>query len=384
MNIRVNARGAARLLAHHPWVYRSDVVGGPKEPGLYPVQAGAGVLALALYNPASEITVRAFSFDKSERPQEVLLDNLRKALRRRKKAITQEPQGAFRLAHAEGDLLPALVLDYYAGHGVLQVGSAALEPLTEALVEVIRSEVAPQSLLAKNNHKSRSLEGLPLEVKPLLGQVPDAVMVQESSILYRVDLKEGQKTGAFIDQRDNRIRLQAYRGKTALDVFSYHGSFALHLAQGFEQVVAVDSSALALQRAQENAQANRLSNITFKEANAFEFLREEERRRAHYDLIVLDPPAFAKSRRDLERAYAAYKEVNLRAMKLLPRGGILATASCSHHLSEAMFYQMLAEAASDAHRTVRVVEKRGQGWDHPVLLNVPETHYLKFAILEIV
>ncbi|WP_333659725.1 class I SAM-dependent rRNA methyltransferase [Meiothermus cerbereus] len=384
MNIRVNARGAARLLAHHPWVYRSDVVGGPKEPGLYPVQAGAGVLALALYNPASEITVRAFSFDKSERPQEVLLDNLRKALRRRKKAITQEPQGAFRLAHAEGDLLPALVLDYYAGHGVLQVGSAALEPLTEDLVEVIRSEVALQSLLAKNNHKSRSLEGLPLEVKPLLGQVPDAVMVQEGSILYRVDLKEGQKTGAFIDQRDNRIRLQAYRGKTALDVFSYHGSFALHLAQGFEQVVAVDSSAVALQRAQENAQANRLSNITFKEANAFEFLREEERRRAHYDLIVLDPPAFAKSRRDLERAYAAYKEVNLRAMKLLPRGGILATASCSHHLSEAMFYQMLAEAASDAHRTVRVVEKRGQGWDHPVLLNVPETHYLKFAILEIV
>jgi 23S rRNA (cytosine1962-C5)-methyltransferase len=384
MNIRVNARGAARLMARHPWVYRSDVVGGPKEPGLYPVQAGAGVLALALYNPASEITVRAFSFDKSERPQEVLLDNLRKALRRRKKAITQEPQGAFRLAHAEGDLLPALVLDYYAGHGVLQVGSAALEPLTEALVEVIRSEVALQSLLAKNNHKSRSLEGLPLEVKPLLGQVPDAVMVQEGSILYRVDLKEGQKTGAFIDQRDNRIRLQAYRGKTALDVFSYHGSFALHLAQGFEQVVAVDSSAVALQRAQENAQANRLSNITFKEANAFEFLREEERHRAHYDLIVLDPPAFAKSRRDLERAYAAYKEVNLRAMKLLPRGGILATASCSHHLSEAMFYQMLAEAASDAHRTVRVVEKRGQGWDHPVLLNVPETHYLKFAILEIV
>lgn len=384
MRVRVSPKGAARLLAHHPWVYRSDVVGGPKEPGLYPVQAGAGVLALALYNPASEITVRAFSFDKSERPQEVLLDNLRKALRRRKKAITQEPQGAFRLAHAEGDLLPALVLDYYAGHGVLQVGSAALEPLTEALVEVIRSEVALQSLLAKNSHKSRSLEGLPLEVKPLLGQVPDAVMVQEGSILYRVDLKEGQKTGAFIDQRDNRIRLQAYRGKTALDVFSYHGSFALHLAQGFEQVVAVDSSAVALQRAQENAQANRLSNITFKEANAFEFLREEERRRAHYDLIVLDPPAFAKSRRDLERAYAAYKEVNLRAMKLLPRGGILATASCSHHLSEAMFYQMLAEAASDAHRTVRVVEKRGQGWDHPVLLNVPETHYLKFAILEIV
>jgi 23S rRNA (cytosine1962-C5)-methyltransferase len=276
------------------------------------------------------------------------------------------------------------VLDYYAGHGVLQVGSAALEPLTEALVEVIQSEVTLQSLTAKNNHRSRSLEGLPLEVKPLLGEVPDSVMVQEGSILYQVDLKEGQKTGAFIDQRDNRIRMRSYKGKAALDVFSYHGSFALHLAQGFERVVAVDSSAAALKRAQENARVNHLTNITFKEANAFDFLLEEERRRARYDLIVLDPPAFAKSRRDLERAYAAYKEVNLRAMKLLSSGGILATASCSHHLSEAMFYQMLTEAASDAHRTVRVVEKRGQGWDHPVLLNVPETHYLKFAILEIV
>lgn len=384
MSIRVSAKGAARLMARHPWVYQSDVVEGPNKPGLFPVRAHTGILALALYSPASQIAVRAFSFDENKHPQEVLLENLRKALHRRREAIVQEPQGAFRLVHAEGDLLPALVLDYYAGHGVLQVGSAALEPLTEALVEVIQSEVTLQSLMAKNNHRSRSLEGLPLEVKPLLGEVPDSVMVQEGSILYQVDLKEGQKTGAFIDQRDNRIRMRSYKGKAALDVFSYHGSFALHLAQGFERVVAVDSSAAALKRAQENARVNHLTNITFKEANAFDFLREEERRRARYDLIVLDPPAFAKSRRDLERAYAAYKEVNLRAMKLLSSGGILATASCSHHLSEAMFYQMLTEAASDAHRTVRVVEKRGQGWDHPVLLNVPETHYLKFAILEIV
>ncbi len=341
-------------------------------------------MGLALYNPNSEISVRVFSFKDAGRPQEVLLESLRQALRRRKEAIAQEPQGAFRLVHAEGDLVPALILDYYAGHGVMQVGSAALEPLTPLLVQVIRAEIPLQSLLAKNDQKTRGLEGLPLEVKPLLGPVPDTVMVREGSIVYRVDLMGGQKTGAFIDQRDNRIRLQAYRGETALDVFSYHGSFALHLARNFKQVTAVDSSAAALQRAGENAQANGLSNITFREANAFEFLREEERRKAQYDLIVLDPPAFAKGRRDIERAYAAYKEINLRAMKLLPSGGLLATASCSHHLSEPLFYQMLAEAASDAHRTVRVVEKRGQGWDHPVLLNVPETQYLKFALLEIV
>lgn len=383
MNVRVNARGAARLLARHPWVYRSDVLEGPQQPGLYPVQAGPRVLGWALYNPVSEISVRAFCFGAAEDPQGALLENLRKALQRRKEAITQEPQGAFRLVHAEGDLLPALVLDYYAGHGVLQVGSAALEPLTPTLVEVVWGELRLQSLLAKNDQKTRSLEGLPLEVKPLLGQVPSAVTVREGGIVYRVDLMEGQKTGAFIDQRDNRIRLEAFRGETALDVFSYHGSFALHLAQNFKQVTAVDSSAAALQRAKENAQANGLANITFQEANAFEFLREEERRKARYDLIVLDPPAFAKGRRDLDRAYAAYKEINLRAMKLLPSGGILATASCSHHLSEALFYQMLTEAAADAHRAVRVIEKRGQGWDHPVLLNVPETQYLKFAILEV-
>ncbi len=384
MKIRVTPRGAARLLSRHPWVYKSDVLEGPNSPGLYPVQSTKGVLGLALYNPVSEITVRVFSFTDAGRPQEVLLENLRKALQRRKAAIAQEPAGGYRLVHAEGDLVPALVLDYYAGHGVLQVGSAALEPLTSELTQVIRAEIPLQSLLARNDQKSRSLEGLPLQIKPLLGQVPGSVMVREGSIQYRVDLQEGQKTGAFIDQRDNRIRLQAYKGQTALDVFSYHGSFALHLAQGFAQVITVDSSAAALQRAGENAQTNGLTNITPKEANAFEFLREEEKRGTHYDLIVLDPPAFAKGKRDVERAYAAYKEINLRAMKLLMSGGMLATASCSHHLSEPLFYQMLAEAAADAHRTVRVVEKRSQGWDHPVLLNVPETHYLKFAILEIV
>jgi len=384
VNVRVSPRGAARLLAHHPWVYKSDVLEGPDRPGLYPVQSSRRVVGLALYNPASEISVRAFSFKGGGHPPEVLLDNLRKALLRRKAAIAQAPEGAFRLVHAEGDLVPALILDYYAGHGVLQVGSAALEPLTSELVRVIQAEIPLKSLLAKNDQKTRSLEGLPLEVKPLLGHVPRTVTVQEGGIVYCVDLTEGQKTGAFIDQRDNRIRLQAYKGEAALDVFCYQGAFALHLARNFKQVTAVDSSAAALQRARENAQTNGLSNISFREANAFEFLRGEEQRKARYDLIVLDPPAFAKGRRDIERAYAAYKEINLRAIKLLPQGGILATASCSHHLSEPLFYQMLAEAAADARRTVRVVEKRGQGWDHPVLLNVPETQYLKFAILEIV
>lgn len=381
--VRVSSKGAARLLARHPWVYRSDVISGPEQPGLYPVQSSKGVLALALYNPASEITVRAFSFAAGD-PEGALLEHLRKSLRRRKEAVERNPQAAYRLVHAEGDLLPALVLDYYAGHGVMQVGSAALEPLTEKMLEVILGEIPLRSLLAKNDQKSRSLEGLPLQIKPLYGEVPESVRVQEGEIRYRVDLREGQKTGAFIDQRDNRLRLREFKGKTALDVFSYHGSFALHLAPNFERVVAVDSSAAALERAAQNANSNGFSNVETREANAFEFLRAEGRHRARYDLIVLDPPALAKNRRDLERAYAAYKELNLRAMKLIGAGGILATASCSHHLSEPLFYQMLGEAAADAHRTVRIIEKRTQSWDHPVLIGVPETYYLKFALLEMV
>lgn len=380
--IRVSPKGATRLLARHPWVYKSDVQDGPPEPGLFPVYGPKGLLAWALWNPASEIAVRAFRFGEVRDAEAALLDNLRLALQRRKGALEQNPGGGYRLVHAEGDFLPALVLDAYAQHVVLQVGSAALEPLTDKLLEVLLETLPVQSVLAKNDQKSRVLEGLPQGVRPLHGNVPDQVWVEEGPVRYRVDLREGQKTGAFLDQRDNRLRLDAFRGESALDVFSYHGSFALHLAANFSRVVAVDSSADALRRAQENAAANRLGLET-REANAFEFLREQEKQRNLYDLIVLDPPAFAKSKRDLERAYAAYKEINLRAMKLLKPGGVLATASCSHHLSEPLFYEMLSDAAADAHKSLRVIEKRTQGWDHPILLNVPETFYLKFALLEV-
>lgn len=382
VKIRVSPRGASRLLARHPWVYRSDVLEGPERAGLYPVYGPKGLLAWAAWNPASEIAVRAFRYRPTDDAEQSLLDNLRRALAQRQASLEAEPQGAFRLAHAEGDSLPGLVLDYYAGHVVVQSGSAALEPLLPRFVEVLIEQLPVQSVLARNDQRSRTLEGLELEVKPLFGRVPEWVWVREGDIEYRADLLGGQKTGAFIDQRDNRLRLRAYRGERALDVFSYHGSFALHLARSFESVTAVDSSAEALARARANAQHNHLEIATV-EANAFEFLRQEEKSGRKYDLIVLDPPAFAKSKRDLERAYAAYKEVNLRAIKLLREGGILATASCSHHLSEPLFYEMLADAAADAHRSLRVIERRGQGWDHPVLLGVPETHYLKFALLEV-
>lgn len=380
VRILVNERGAERLLSRHLWVFRRDVLSGPDEPGLFPVYWGKRFLALALYNPQSDLTVRAYRFRPAHDPAQALLENLERALLRRQEALEREPQGGFRLAHAEGDFLPGLVVDYYAGHIVVQATAHAWE----ALLPEVAARLRPlaQSILAKHDAKARTLEGLPLYVRPLWGQVPERAVVQEGRVRYLVDLQEGQKTGAYLDQRDNRILMEGYRGERALDVFSYAGGFGLHLALGFREVVSVDSSAEALKRAEENARLNGLPLKT-AEANAFDYLRELEKAGERFDLIVLDPPAFAKGRKDLERAYRAYKEVNLRAIKLLKEGGLLASASCSHHLTEALFYQMLTEAAQDAHRALRVVERRGQGWDHPILLTHPETHYLKFALLEV-
>lgn len=383
MRVLVNERGAARLLGRHLWVFRRDVLSGPEEAGLFPVYWGKRFLAWALYNPESDLTVRAFRFRPATDPVEALLDNLDRALKRRLSHLEADPEGGYRLVHAEGDLLPGLVVDAYAGHGVVQVTAKALEPLLPRIAQALGPHL--KSLLARNDVKVRELEGLPLEVKPLFGRVPEHVVVQEGRVRYWVDLYTGQKTGAFLDQRENRLYMERFLGERALDVFSYHGSFALHLALGFQEVVAVDSSEDALERAKENARLNGLHlKVKTVRANAFDFLREEERAGATYDLVVLDPPAFAKKKEDLERAYRAYKEVNLRAIKLLRRGGILATSSCSHHLTEPLFYRMVQEAAQDAHRLLRLLHRGGQGFDHPVLLNVPETQYLKFAVFEVV
>ncbi len=380
MHVQVNEKGAARLLARHLWVFRKDVLRGPEVPGLYPVYAGRRFLALALYNPQSDLTVRAYRFHPAQDPEEALLENLRRALNRRAPALEAHPEGGFRLAHAEGDFLPGLTVDYYAGHVVVQATAYAWETLLPRVVETLKPYA--QSLLAKHDAKARTLEGLPLYVRPLHGEVPKRVAVQEGRIRYLVDLLGGQKTGAYLDQRENRILMEGFQGERALDVFSYGGGFGLHLALGFGEVLSVDTSREALALAEENARLNGLRLQTL-EANAFDLLRRLEKEGERFDLVVLDPPAFAKGKKDVARAYRAYKEINLRAIKILKEGGLLATASCSHHLTEPLFYEMLREAAQDAHRSLRVLKKGGQPWDHPVLLTHPETHYLKFALLEV-
>ncbi len=387
VKVVLSPRGAARLLARHPWVWRSDVRKLPDAPGVYPVYGPRGLLGWGFVNPRSLIQVRVFHFGPSDDPLAALWANLDRALAFRRKAYEAEPEGGFRLAHAEGDLLPGLVIDSYARHLVVQAHAAAWEPLLGELTLRLEAALKPAGILARHDAALREREGLERYLRTLAGRVPEAVEVREGAVRYRVRLQRGQKTGAFLDQRDNRLRLEAYlegRGYTrALDVFSYQGLFALHAARHVAEVEVVDSSAAALEAARENAVLNGLGNLRFTEANAFDLLRERQRAGKRYDVIVLDPPAFAARKADRERALAAYKEINLRALKLLETGGLLVTASCSHHVSEADFYAMLAAAAADAHRLVRVREQRGQGWDHPVLLTVPETRYLKLALLEV-
>ncbi|ADR36922.1 SAM-dependent methyltransferase [Oceanithermus profundus DSM 14977] len=387
VKVVLSPRGAARVLARHPWVWQSDVKSLPETPGIHPVYGPRGLLGWALTNPRSLIQVRVFHFGPTDDPLAALWANLERALAFRREAYEAEPEGGFRLVHAEGDLLPGLVVDGYARHLVVQAHAAAWEPLLGELTLRLEAALKPAGILAKHDAPLREREGLERYLRTLAGRVPEAVEVREGAVRYRVRLQGGQKTGAFLDQRDNRLRLEAYlegRGYArALDVFAYQGLFALHMARHVAEVEAVDSSAAALEAARENAALNGLENLRFTEANAFDLLRERQRAGERYDVVVLDPPAFAARKADRERALAAYKEVNLRALKLLAPGGLLVTASCSHHVSEADFYAMLASAAADAHRIVRVREQRGQGWDHPVLLTVPETRYLKLALMEV-
>lgn len=385
MVVEIDERGAKRLLARHPWVYRSAVRSAPAEPGLYPVRHRGRFLALALFNPKSELAVRAYAWREGE-PWAVWLQNLERALARRAEDRQKRPEGGRRLVHAEGDFLPGLVVDEYAGHLVVQIGAAALEARREALARALVEALEPRGLLFKNDARGRLQEGLPRYVELAHGEVPELLWIEEGPVWLPVRPRAGQKTGAFLDQRENRLLAGELAARTrpesALDVFGYQGGFALHVARHAARVTVVDASEEALRVAREAARKNHLENLETLEANAFDFLKREARRGPAYDLVVLDPPSFARKRADLERAYAAYKEVNLRAMRLIRPGGHLLTASCSHHLGEEAFLAMLKDAAGDARRTFRLVARRGQAADHPVLVNVPETGYLKFAVLE--
>jgi len=379
----VSARGAARWQAGHPWIYRTDIYDEPGDaPGIVSVTERRGRhLGQALYSPASEIRLRLLTRGREPIDAAWWGERVSAAAARRAGIAAT----AYRVVHAEGDGLPSLVIDRYGPYVVAQLLSAGLERVREDVLEGITVALTPEAILLRNDAAIRRHEGLPLEVVAARGSVPDTVAVEEHGVRYLAAPHTGQKTGAFLDQRENRVLVGAHAGSgRALDLFTYHGSFALHLARRAREVLAVDSSADALARGRENAALNGLANITWHEANAFDLLRELEGREETFDTVVLDPPAFAKAKQSVPRALGGYKEINLRAMRILSAGGALFTCSCSYHVSRAVFFEMLADAARDSGRRLQLLGVVGASGDHPELLNVPETGYLKGALLRAV
>jgi 23S rRNA (cytosine1962-C5)-methyltransferase len=385
MTVKVTARGAERWKQGHPWIYRSDVAEEPdnKKPGIVPVTDRKGkFLGQALYSPSSEIRLRLLTRGDESIDATWWTARIAAAAARRNGIAAS----AWRVVHAEADGLPSLIIDKYGAWIVAQLLSAGLETARAEVLGGITAALAPEGILLRNDAAVRRHEGLPAEVVLASGQVPEVVEVLEDGLKYLAAPWSGQKTGAFLDQRENRALVGQHTraGGRALDLFTYHGSFALHLARKAKEVVAVDQSTEALARGAENARLNGIGNIDWREGNAFDLVRELERRREQFDTIVVDPPAFAKTKANLERAVAGYKEINLRAMKILAPDGVLFTSSCSYHVSRDVFNAMLVDAARDSGRRMQFIAATGAASDHPELLNVPETGYLKGVLLRAV
>ena len=386
----VSAKGAARVQAGHLWIYRSDVW---QPPAVAQTASGAIVrvvdqrgrfVARAHFGAESEITLRVLSTADAEIDRAFWQARLQAAGAWRQRTVADTD--AYRLVHGEGDLLPGLIIDRYGDCFVLQTLTRGMDALKAMWVELLNEAFAPRLIIERNDAKVRQLEGLPLLSGVLHGANADAareLIYTEHGLRFYADPLTGQKTGAFLDQRENRAAAVGYGRGRALDCFSHHGSFALHLARVCERVTAVEISAREIARAQRNAALNGITNVEFIEANVFDRLRDLYDAGERFDTIVLDPPAFAKNRGAVAGALRGYNEINLRALRLLNPGGVLITCSCSYHVGEELFLALLADAANDAGRQVQLVEKRTQSRDHPILLTVPETYYLKCVVVRV-
>ena len=370
--------------ARHCWIYRSDVTNhsGAQAGNLVRVMdSHERVLGCALYSSRSQIALRMIAFEDVEIDRNFWLSRLASAERLRERVVRDTT--AYRLVYGESDLLPSLIIDRYNDCFVIQTLSQGMDALKQMWVELLAERYSPRAIVERNEARVRDLEGLPRTTGVVYGSDPGEFVVEESGVRLAVNLIEGQKTGAFLDQRENRIAARGYACGRALDCFTYQGAFALHLAREAEQVIGIDVSATAIVKARRNAEVNGATNIEFVEANVFDLLREMEQSGERFDVINLDPPAFAKNRASIEGAVRGYKEINLRAMKMLAPGGTLITSTCSYHMSEEGFLNVLADASADAGRGVQIVEKRTQARDHPVLISMPETYYLKCMILRV-
>ena len=379
--VTITRRGEDRARAGHPWIYRSDVTGADAAAGdLVRVESERGrPVGHALFSDESEITLRLIEFGAGAPAPDFIARRLAAAIAYRESLGLDAT--ACRLVHGEADRLPSLIVDRYGDHLVVQALSQGIDRRLPEITEALVSLVRPAGILARNDPRVRLLEGLEQKVEILYGNVPDRLEVREGQVRYDMDPWKGQKTGLFLDQRENREAALRYARGRLLDAFSYHGGFALSLAPRCDSVLAVDISGDAVARIRENAARNGITNVEAREMNVFDELRELERTGARFDTIVLDPPAFAKNKSAIPKAMSGYKEINLRALKLLTPGGFLVTCSCSYNVSEEMFLDVVSQAAADAAAAVSLVEKRSQGRDHPILINVPETYYLKCLIL---
>ena len=380
----ITRKGESRLESGHLWVYSSDVAGrGDAQAGdLVQVVSQRGrSLGTALYSSSSQITLRLLTPGKIDSIDDLLAARLGDAMALRRRVV--QDTDCYRLVHADGDLLPALVVDRYGDYLVCQFLNQATDRLSGKIAGHLRQLVDPKGIIARNDVAVRRLEELPAETSVLHGEIPDKVEATMNGLRFLADLTTGQKTGIYLDQRENYVAAARHGRGRALDCFTSSGGFAMHLARVCDSVEGVDSSAFAIASAKANTEANSLKNVEFREADVFHLLSGYVSARRSFDTIVIDPPAFAKNKATVDQAVKGYRDLNLRALRLLGKGGVLVTCSCSYHVSEADLFGVVAEAALDAGKRLRVLERRAQASDHPILLTVPETHYLKCLIFEV-
>jgi 23S rRNA (cytosine1962-C5)-methyltransferase len=378
----ISQRGVERLRSGHFWVYRSDVRSADAEPGAVVrlTDDRGNFQGRAFYSDKSQISIRLLTRQDVPVDRAFFLARLRQAAAYRQLVV--ENSEACRLVYSEGDLLPSLIVDRYGDYLVIQTLSQGSERHKSLFVELLVEMFAPKGILERNDPKVRLLEGLDQRVGILHGEIPAEISVRENGVTFVHDLPKGQKTGSFLDQRENHAAARRYASGDVLDCFSYQGGFALTVADKCAHVEGIDMAPAAVGAARRNQQLNSISNAHFREGNSFDLLKEYDDASRRFQMVILDPPAFAKNRDSIPAARRGYKEINLRALKLLQPGGFLVTCSCSYHITEPLFLQILAEAATDARKNLVVVERRTQAEDHPILLTMPETHYLKCLIIK--
>lgn len=380
----VTRKGANRVRNGHLWIFKSDIRAVNADGGaiVTVLDERRRFLGKAFYSDKSEIALRFITQSDVRIDKEFWRKRVLDAAKRRT-TNNEQRTNAERLIFSEGDLISSLIVDVYAGVFVIQTLSQATERLKQTFVEILIEEFAPRAIVERNDVRVREKEGLELTMGVLYGETPEEIVIEQDGIKFYVSPLGGQKTGAFLDQRENRLALRKYAFGKALDCFTFNGGFALNLALTCNEVTAIDISEDAIELARRNAALNQISNLEFEKADVFNYLKDLETAGEKLDTIVLDPPAFAKNRQSVESALRGYKEINLKAFKLLNPNGILTTCTCSFHATENLFLETVLAAANDAGRRVQLIEKRAQSSDHPILFGVPETYYLKCLILRV-